>query len=77
MKNNGSTYAELQAEYQKMGYKSAHNHYYRTYQVKNGILAVGCLSEPLRKKMADTLQIEDIRFEEGYDPYSDLSLIHI
>ncbi len=71
MKNNGSTYAEIQAEYQKMGYKSAHNHYYRTYQVKNGILAVGCLSEPLRKKMADTLQIEDIRFEEGYDPYSE------
>ena len=70
MKNNGSTYADIQAEYQKMGYKSAHNHYYRTYQVKNGILAVGCLSEPLRKKMADTLQIEDIRFEEGYDPES-------
>jgi crotonobetainyl-CoA:carnitine CoA-transferase CaiB-like acyl-CoA transferase len=71
MKEKGSSYMEIQEEYQKMNYKTAHNHYYRTYQVKNGIIAVGCLSEPLRKKMADTLGITDIRFDEGYDQYSD------
>jgi crotonobetainyl-CoA:carnitine CoA-transferase CaiB-like acyl-CoA transferase len=71
MKEKGSSYMDIQEEYQKMNYKTAHNHYYRTYQVKNGIIAVGCLSEPLRKKMADTLGITDIRFDEGYDQYSD------
>ena len=74
MKNSGNTYSEIQNEYQKMIHKTAHNHYYRTYQVKNGILAVGCLSDPLRKKMADTLDIYDIRFEDGYDPYSEKAL---
>ena len=74
MKEKGSSYMDIQEEYQKMNYKTAHNHYYRTYQVKNGIIAVGCLSEPLRKKMADTLGITDIRFDEGYDQYSDEAL---
>jgi len=74
MKEKGSSYMDIQEEYQKMNYKTAHNHYYRTYQVKNGIIAVGCLSEPLRKKMADTLGITDTRFDEGYDQYSDEAL---
>jgi crotonobetainyl-CoA:carnitine CoA-transferase CaiB-like acyl-CoA transferase len=74
MKEKGSSYMDIQEEYQKMNYKTAHNHYYRTYQVKNGIIAVGCLSDPLRKKMADTLGITDTRFDEGYDQYSDEAL---
>ena len=35
------------------------------------MLATACLSEPLRKKMADALGLYDMRFEVGYDPYSD------
>ena len=47
------------------------NIYYRTYQAKNGVLAVGCLSDPLRKKLCDVLDLEDIRFEPDYDPSTD------
>ena len=35
------------------------------------MLAVGCLSDPLRKRMADVLGVRDIRFEPDYDMYSD------
>ena len=58
-------------EYQKLSNKTVHNHYYRTYQTKDGIIAVACLSETLRKKFADVHKVHDIRFEENYDPYSD------
>lgn len=44
------------------------NIYYRTYQAKDGVLAVGCLSDPLRKKLCDVLELQDIRFEPDYDP---------
>ncbi len=47
------------------------NIYYRTYQAKDGVLAVGCLSDPLRKKLCDVLELEDIRFEPDYDPYTE------
>ena len=45
--------------------------YYRTYQAADGVLAVGCLSDPLRKRMADVLGLRDIRFEPDYDIYSE------
>ena len=45
--------------------------YYRTYQAKDGVLAVGCLSDPLRKRMLAALGLEDIRFEPDYDPLSE------
>ena len=45
--------------------------YYRTYQTKDGALAVGCLSDPLRKRMLDVLGLEDIRFQPNYDMYSE------
>ncbi|MCH8063279.1 MAG: CoA transferase [Chloroflexi bacterium] len=47
------------------------NIYYRTYQAKDGVLAVGCLSDPLRKKLCDVLELEDIRFEPDYDPQTE------
>ena len=45
--------------------------YYRTYQAADGVLAVGCLSDPLRKRLISVLGLHDIRFEEGYDMYSE------
>ena len=45
--------------------------YYRTYQAKDGVLAVGCLSDRLRKRVSDLMGLDDIRFEPGYDPYSE------
>ena len=48
--------------------------YYRTYQAADGVLAVGCLSDPLRKRLIDVLGLRDIRFEPDYDMYSEESL---
>lgn len=45
--------------------------YYRTYQAKDGVLAVGCLSDPLRKRLVDVLGLDDIRFQPGYDMLSE------
>ena len=71
MRESGESYENILKEYQKLSSKTVHNHYYRTYQAKDGIIAVACLSETLRKKFADVHKIHDIRFEENYDPYSD------
>ena len=45
--------------------------YYRTYQAKDGVLAVGCLSDRLRKRVSDLVGLDDIRFQPGYDPDSE------
>ena len=42
--------------------------YYTTYKTLNGIIAIGCLSEHLRKKAAVVMGIQDPRFEPDYDP---------
>ena len=31
-------------------------------------IGVGCLSDPLRKRLLETLDLSDIIFEPGYDP---------
>ncbi len=43
------------------------NVYYRCYNTMNGAIAIGCLSQSLREKMRQALDIEDIRDEPGYD----------
>ena len=50
------------------------NVYYRTYQAKDGALAVACLSDRLRKRVADVLGIDDPRFSPDYDPFSEESV---
>lgn len=47
------------------------NIYYRTYQARDGVLAVACLSDRLRKRVADILEIDDPRFKPGYDPFDE------
>ena len=47
------------------------NVYYRTYQAKDGALAVACLSDRLRKRVADVLGLDDPRFGPDYDPFSE------
>ncbi len=45
------------------------NIYYRTYKTKDGYIAVGNLSNALRKKMAGALGLHDPRFEDlAWDP---------
>ena len=41
--------------------------YYRPYHTADGLIAVACLSEPLRKRMGECVGFEDRRFEPGYD----------
>jgi crotonobetainyl-CoA:carnitine CoA-transferase CaiB-like acyl-CoA transferase len=42
------------------------NIYYRVYGTKDGLICVGCLSDPLRRRLADTLGLTDPRLDTGY-----------
>jgi len=45
------------------------NVYYRVYLTKDGgPISVGCLSEPLRRRLLETLGLTDIGLEPGYNP---------
>ena len=71
MRQAGSSYEDIQQVYREQSPFRRGNVYYRSYQAKDGIVTVGCLSDTLRKKMADAVGLRDIRFEPGYDPTSD------
>ena len=74
LRAEGAGFEEMHAKYEEMNVLRRGNVYYRTYQAKDGVLAVACLSDPLRKRMADILGLEDVRFEPGYDRYSEEGL---
>ena len=63
---NEVPYEELQEQYLAYHAPSPGNIYYRTYRTRDGAIAVGCLSDPLRKKLLDVLGLEDIRFDPDY-----------
>ena len=44
------------------------NVYYRVYLTKDSPISVGCLSDPLRHRLLDTLGLEDAGLEPGYNP---------
>ena len=69
MRETGAPYSDIDEQHQQMlnPFRRG-NVYYRTYQAKDGVLAVACLSNRLRRRVADVLGIEDPRFEPGYDP---------
>ena len=71
MRESGASYEEIETQRQQMlNPWRGGNVYYRTYQASDGVVAVACLSDRLRKRVADVLGIEDPRFEPGYDPLS-------
>ena len=71
MRETGASYEEIDEQHQQMMNPFRRgNIYYRTYQAKDGTLAVACLSDRLRKRVADVLEIDDPRFQPGYDPMS-------
>ena len=74
MRQAGASYEELQEVYREQSPFRRGNVYYTSYQAKDGIVTVGCLSDTLRKKMADAVGLHDIRFEPGYDPMSEESI---
>ena len=71
MREAGAPYSEIDQQQQEMMNPFRRGSiYYRTYQAKDGALAVACLSDRLRKRVADVLEIDDPRFQPGYDPMS-------
>ena len=72
MRESGASYEEIDAHYRSaLSPWRRGNVYYRTYQARDGVLAVACLSDRLRKKVADILGIDDPRFQSGYDVLSE------
>ena len=72
LKERGAHYGEVHDEYRRqLGGWRARSAYYRAYEAKDGVLVVGCLSDPLRKRFLNVLGLEDIRFRPDYDPSSE------
>ena len=64
----GHSYQEVQAHYQVSHVLPPGNIYYRTYETSDGVLVVGCLSDPLRKRLLEVLGLWDRQFDPDYDP---------
>lgn len=71
LRQAGLPYADLLPIYNADHPVAPGNIYYRTYQTADGVIAVGCLSDPLRRRLLDTLGLTDLRFDPDYDPNSD------
>ena len=74
LRSQGKSYQEMQEHHRAHTFTPLLNIYYRTYQTRDSVIAVGCLSDPLRKKLLSVLGLHDIRFDAGYDPGSDEAL---
>ena len=63
----GAPYQEL-LDASPASRRSSHhgNIYYRVFQTKDGLIGVGCLSDPLRRRLVDTLGMTDSRLDTGY-----------
>ena len=66
----GLPYADLLQIYEADHPVTPGNIYYRSYQTADGVIVVGCLSDPLRRRLLDTLGLTDIRFDPDYNPRS-------
>ena len=71
MRDAGIPYPELLQIYESDHPVTPGNIYYRSYQTADGVISLGCLSDPLRQRLLDTLGLTDIRFDPGYDPRSE------
>ena len=74
LRSQGKSYQEMHEHHRAHTFTQMLNIYYRTYQTRDSVIAVGCLSDPLRKKLLSVLGLHDIRFDAGYDPGSDEAL---
>ncbi len=70
LRDAGVPYPELLQIYEADHPVSPGNIYYRSYQTADGVVSLGCLSDPLRKRLLDVLGLTDIRFEPDYNPRS-------
>lgn len=68
LQGSGLSYNDLNDLYNETRWFPSHVlTYYRPYQTADGLIAVACLSEPLRKRMSECVGFEDRRFEPGWD----------
>ena len=75
MRSSGASYEEIDVQHQEMlNPWRGGNLYYRTYQASDGALAVACLSDRLRIRVAEVLGIDDPAFEPGYDRFTEEAL---
>ena len=70
LRGAGVPYPELLQIYEAEHPVSPGNIYYRSYQTADGVVSLGCLSDPLRKRLLDVLGLSDIRFDADYNPRS-------
>ncbi len=63
-----ASYEEILTLYQATHEPPPGNIYYRVFSAQDGAIAVGCLSDPLRRRLLEVLELTDIRFAPGYDP---------
>ena len=77
MRESGASYEDMHEQYvQIVSPWRGGNIYYRTYQARDGALAVACLSDRLRKRVAYVLGIDDPRFKPGFDPFDEETIAH-
>ncbi len=70
LREAGIPYPELLGIYESDHPVTPGNIYYRSYQTADGVISLGCLSDPLRHRLLDLLGLADIRFDPDYDPRS-------
>ena len=66
LKEAGVEFDQIYAAYRGLRYNPEFRVYYRVYQTSDWVIAIGCLSGPLRQKMADAMGVHDTRFDPGY-----------
>ena len=71
LRGAGVPYPELLQIYEAEHPVAPGNIYYRSYQTADGVVSLGCLSDPLRRRLLDILGLTDIRFDPDYDPRSE------
>ncbi len=68
-RERGASFEEIQKLRQELAPQwAAGNAYYRTYFTQDGVIAVGCLSDPLRRKAAAVIGVNDPRMEDPNAP---------
>ena len=69
MREDGATYDEMVAISPGSRRREHHgNLYYRVYYTKDAPISVGCLSDPLRRRLLEVLGLTDDGLEPGWNP---------
>ena len=73
LRTGGVEYDRINERYQQVTGAWSRQVFYRTYQASDGVLAVGCLSGTLRRRLLDVLGLEGPSEPPGYERDSDES----